>query len=298
MTHWVGRAGESGTSGIRVRPDEKIGDRTGLLQRLLGPARRRQGVVLLLALLVLPGCSSGSEPPQGPAKEGWVLVTSDEFDGNRLDTGRWRANRFGGSSADAPFQLDQEAAAYVPDQVEVTGGHLVLTASPLPVEAGGRTWAWSSGTVSGEGGLALRDGDLVEARILVPRAPGLWPAFWAVTSDVWPPEIDGFEFFDAGVQGQPDFNYHRSDGTQSGPSRYGDPTTDYRGEWHVYGYQRTRGRLVPYLDGVAYPVAGADRVDTLDYFPIINLAVRADAGPAATQGGRLEVDWIRVWRPR
>lgn len=255
-------------------------------------------MLLLLALLVLPACSRDPAPSEGPASTGWVLVGSDEFAGDRLDPRLWRPNRFGGASADAPFQLDQEAAAYVPDQVEVTGGHLVLTASPLPVAAGGRTWPWRSGTVSGEGGLILRDGDLVEARILVPRAPGLWPAFWAVTSDVWPPEIDGFEFFDVGVQPQPDFNYHRSDNTQSGPSRYGEATTDYRGEWHVYGYQRTRGRLVPYLDGVAYPAAGADRVDTLDYFPVINLAVRADADPATTQGGRLEVDWVRVWRPR
>lgn len=261
--------------------------------------------------LVLTACTRGAPPaaptptptptpqaPTGRVDGAWTLAADDEFDGDALDTARWRPNRFGGSSADAPFQLDQEAAAYAPGQVSVTDGHLVLTAAPAPVEAGGRTWPWTSGTVSGEGGMTVRDGDLVEARILVPRGSGLWPAFWAVTSDTWPPEIDGFEFFDAGVQDRPDFNYHRGDGTQSGPSRYGAPGTDYRGDWHVYGYQREGGRLVPYLDGVPYPAAGADRVDTIDYFPIINLAVRAGTDPATTGGGSMQVDWVRVWRPR
>lgn len=262
--------------------------------------RRRTGLVAVVVGLLgcVPGCSSAGSGPQPATSGAWALAASDEFDGTTLDTSRWRANRYGGTSVDAPFQLDTEAAAYAPEQVRVRDGHLVLSVARASVEAGGRAWSLTSGTVSGDGGMALRDGDLVEARILVPRTTGLWPAFWAVTSQTWPPEIDGFEYFDAGEQPLPQFNYHRLDGTQSGPTSYGEPGADYRGEWHVYGWQRTGGVLTPSLDGRPYPAAGAQEVDTREYFPVLNLAVRTGADPAAVVGASMQVDWIRVWSPR
>jgi beta-glucanase (GH16 family) len=152
--------------------------------------------------------------------------------------------------------------------------------------------------VSTQGRASLVDGDYVEARVRVPKGDGLWPAFWACTSDSWPPEIDGFEFFDSGTQSLPQFNYHDPEGNVSGPSDFGDPNKDYRDDWHTYGWLRNRGSLIPYLDGVAYPEAGASEVDTREYFLILNLSIYRDSSPRLSgQQGELLVDWVRVWRP-
>jgi beta-glucanase (GH16 family) len=150
--------------------------------------------------------------------------------------------------------------------------------------------------LSTSGRFATRDGDHLEARVWVPRGAGLWPAFWTVPDDRWPPETDVFEYFDTGRQSRPMFNHHPRSGGQTGPSPYGNPDVDHRESWHVYGLLRSGGLLLPHLDGVADP-ALAVPCDPGDppMSVLFDLAVYRDARPPA--GAQLRIDWVRAWRP-
>jgi beta-glucanase (GH16 family) len=183
-------------------------------------------------LAAQPAASATPVQPAGPPGS-WTLGFADDFTGTQLDTTRWRPNRSGGSGADGPFNPSVEGAAFRSSNVSVQDGSLVFTVKAEPTTVAGRTYPLTSGTVSTEGRYALKDGDYVEARIFVPAGDGLWPAFWACTPNAWPPEIDGFEFFNTANQSAPRFNYHPPSGGQSGPSKYGEATTDYRNSWHT-----------------------------------------------------------------
>jgi beta-glucanase (GH16 family) len=232
--------------------------------------------------------------PHGPPGE-WTLVFSDDFDGDRIDTRVWRRNRFGGDSVDAPFNPDREGACFAPGNVAVRDGAAVLTVRAGAWEVDGRVHRLSSGTISTEGAFEMGIGDHVEARVRVPRGDGLWPAFWTVPAGRWPPEIDVFEFFDTARESRPSSNHHPLSGQQSGPVPCGAPDVDHRDSWHVYGLHRRAGRLVPYVDGVAYPEAAADGDDGVDQFLVFNLSVYAGASPPS--GSCMCIDWVRVWRP-
>lgn len=235
--------------------------------------------------------------PTGPAGE-WTVVFSDDFTSGAVPSAeRWRRNRYGADTVDAPFNPDLEAAAYDPRCAAVVGDVLRLTVIHDPVVLHGRTYPLRSGTVSTEGTFLAQDGDFVEARVRVPAGVGLWPAFWSLVPDRWPPEIDCFEFHDTSVQDRPAFNYHRVGGEVSGPRRYGQDGVDHRGAWHVYGWHRSVGRVVPYLDGVPYPEAGADDVDELGHFLVLNLAVLDTTAALEIVGATMDVDWVRAWRP-
>lgn len=252
-----------------------------------------------------PPGSDRAEPrtpslPAGPVRPAgrWKLVFDDEFDGDALDLTRWRPNRSGGANADKPFNVNSEAAAFSPQNVAVSDGALRLSVRDQPTEVGGRWYPLTSGTVSSHGTFALRDGDYVEARAKVPQGDGLWPAFWAVTEKSWPPEIDGFEFFDTARQSRPRANYHYRGGAQTGPNVYGKKGTDYRNSWHTYGWLRTAGVLTPYVDGIPYPEAGAFGVDDQEYFIILNLSVFEGHHPRLDGNqAQMAVDWVRAWRP-
>jgi beta-glucanase (GH16 family) len=76
---------------------------------------------------------------------------------------------------------------------------------------------------------------------------------------------------------------------------YGDPDADYRGGFHTYGVLWEGERVVPYLDGMPYPVLAADRVPGVPMMIILNLSVRG--GYDTEPGERMLVDWVRVWAP-
>jgi beta-glucanase (GH16 family) len=253
-----------------------------------------------------PGSTPTSESPTSPASPAgpwgpggsWQQTFADEFDSSSLDRSKWRANRYGGDTIDKPFNEKDEAAAFNPRNVTLQDGQLVFTLAAQPNTVNGRRYPLTSGTVSTEGTFDLQEGDCVEARVYVPEGDGLWPAFWAMSEDSWPPEIDGFEFFDTAKQSRPRFNYHFRDGTQSGPEAYGRTDVDYRRDWHTYGWLRNNGRVIPYLDGVAYPEVAARGVGSRPYFIILNLSVMKGHQPQVGPGtSEMKVDWVRAWRP-
>jgi len=256
------------------------------------------GTLLGTAGLVAPAAGAGPSAPSGPSGS-WTNTFDEEFNGAAVDTTKWEPDRYGQDyGGDTPFNPGSEAAWFNTGNVSVSGGNLHLTIRDEPRTLNGKTYPYSSGVVQTAQHHLFTAGTYLEARINVPVCDGCWPAFWTAAPDVWPPEIDGFEYFDTGGSGadtKPQFNYHPPAGGQTGPTVYGDPAVDYRGSFHTYGLLWDGTQAVPYLDGVAYPSGANSDMTRLDQFLLLNLSVQGGHHPAP--GSEMLVDWVRAWSP-
>jgi len=240
--------------------------------------------------------STTTTGPIGPSGS-WVSTFDDEFNGTTLDTTKWAPNRYGYDyGGDTPFNPSAEDAWFGSGNVSVSNGNLALTIKSEPKTLSGKTYPYSSGVVQSAQHFLMKPGSYVEARISVPKCDGCWPAFWTVSPNTWPPELDIFEFFGTqnADQSRPFFNYHPPAGGQTGPRAYGASTTDFRGTFHTYGMLWDGTKAIPYVDGVAYPGATSS-MTSLSQELILNLSVQAGHKPAA--GSQMLVDWLRVWQP-
>ncbi len=298
-----------GHTGPRRGPPQLVAQRGRWLGSSL--ARRWQLLAVLsvavLAAGVLAGrvLASGEEVPRtqlapvGPPGS-WTLAWSDEFNRDSLDRSTWQPNRYGADTGDPPFVADEEAAWFSPSSVHVVDGQLVLRVTEDERELEGRTYPYRSGVVQAvQPQRAVTPGTYVEARVRVPECDGCWPAFWLVSPDRWPPEIDIFEFFGTESDRRPSFNYYPEgypeDADKSGPRLYGEPDADYRNGLHVYGLLWDGSRAVPYVDGQAHADDAAEDVTSLPLMLIINLSVQDGHEPEV--GSEMAVDWVRVWQP-
>jgi beta-glucanase (GH16 family) len=142
--------------------------------------------------------------------DGWTLVWSDEFDGDRLDETKWTY------AADCGGGGNDERQCYVvsPETVSVGGGVLKLTALKRKTTGLANPWAgptgpmktgdYASGKILTQGKASWRYGR-VETRARVPGGQGVWPAIWMMpelsTYGGWPRsgEIDILETVNLGA---------------------------------------------------------------------------------------------------
>ena len=135
----------------------------------------------------------------GGAMAARELIFSDEFSGDRLDPTRWNA-------VGMDFWVNEEEQAYVnsPDTIQFVqglegadGGALVLRPVYRPGEDTNeeRDADFISGRVNTRGNFEFTYGR-AEARIRMPDAVGVWPAFWLLADAEWPSEgeIDIMEY--------------------------------------------------------------------------------------------------------
>jgi beta-glucanase (GH16 family) len=262
------------------------------------PRRRlRQLGPVGLAVVMVVGLTAGGawwalrDRASGPLFE-------EDFDGNTLDTETWSTCYYWRES-DCTNEWNDELQVYTDDNVEISGGSLVLTARQQDAE--GFTMSderegfdFTSGMVTTESSFAFTYG-YVEVRARVPSADGVWPAIWLLPINrEWPPEIDIMEHV-----GDPGVYYstvHPGDGTAS--SSLACRTTPEQTEgWHTFAADWQPGRVTFYLDGVECGTVDQG-VPDVEMYLLLNVALGGEwAGPP--RGGedlpaRMEVDWIRV----
>lgn len=215
---------------------------------------------LLAALALLAGCGSAeyagspAEASNGSAAaEHRTLVFSDEFDAGTLDRDKWNV-------VGMDFWVNDEQQAYLdsPDTIQfeddvegAEGGALVLR----PVYRPGvdtredREADFISGRINSEGKVDFTYGR-IEARIKMPDAEGVWPAFWMLGNGTWPDtgEIDIMEYV-----GEPDW----TGVALHGPGYSGEtPIVNkfFFGEgtdatdWHVYSIEWTKDAILFMVD--------------------------------------------------
>ena len=162
------------------------------------PQRPLLPCVLLACSILLCASTAQAQLPAPSSGPAWRLAWSDEFngpDGSAPDPAKW-SFELGGSGFG-----NHELETYTdrPANAQIADGNLVLTA--LQEDATGPDGAlrhYTSARLRTAAHFAQRYGRF-EARMRLPAAKGLWPAFWLLGADIptlgWPRagEIDIME---------------------------------------------------------------------------------------------------------
>ena len=253
------------------------------------------GYLMMTAALLLVPATAMATPP------GWRLVWSDDFD--TLDEQKW--DRI---TSDRPTNNSKHA--YLPEQVSVADGKLVITSENKP---------------SGE--LPYRSGEVIskqeqrlgrwEVRAKLPTTPGMWPAIWLLATESksrWPSggEIDIMEnkgnrptmtssAFHYGTN--PPFQHSYVFNEQQ--TSQGGKLVSYPEDYHTYAVDWLEDQLRFYVDDVNYYTVYDEDVNgylsqhTQPMRVMLNTAVGGDflPGPDDTTvwPQRFLIDSIRVY---
>jgi beta-glucanase (GH16 family) len=233
----------------------------------------------------------------------WVMKFDDEFDGNTLDSSKWRTC-FWWADTTCTIESNNEMQLYNPEDVLVENGMLRLRAQKRDMVAwNGVTYHYTSGMVmtGGRGGQVPPSFTFVygfaEALVKITAGQGLWPAFWTLSADyTWPPEIDIMEI----LGHEPDIyhmNYHYTGGDDG--STWVGP--DFSTGWHVLGLEWRPDAIIWYVDGVErWRFSNAAEIISEPSYLLLNLAVGGDwPGPPDENTpfpSYYDIDYVRVWQ--
>ena len=172
------------------------------------------------------------------------LIFSDEFSGYSLDPTKWNV-------VGMDFWVNEEEQAYVnsPDTIQFAqglegadGGALVLRPIYRPrVDTNEERDAdFLSGRVNTRGNFEFIYGR-AEARIRLPDAPGVWPAFWLLADAPWPSEgeIDIMEYVGEAVWTGVALHGPGYSGDMGIADRQYFPEGTDVTDWHVYAAEWT-----------------------------------------------------------
>jgi beta-glucanase (GH16 family) len=223
--------------------------------------------------------SDGSSSEGGSSERGWVLVWSDEFEGDAIDPARWQheVNCWGGGNGEQQCYTDD------PDNAFVDGGQLHIVARGEPTSGpavNDDDPAYDPGDTSvtlpySSARLRTRGmGDWrfarVEVRARLPRGQGTWTGVWMLPTELvyggWAAsgEIDIMEAVNLGVDGE---------ARVYGTLHYGSywPANVHTGaeyslpggaspadEFHDYALEWERGEIRWYVDDVHYATQRED----------------------------------------
>ena len=259
----------------------------------------------MLALVLASACGGDGSTPRPSVLDGnWNLVFHDEFDGTKLNTGRWATcydwNRQGCTNSG-----NDEEQWYLPSQVSVGDGALSLNAQRRTTRGSdGRTYPWVSGMIStGRDHWDARPRrtftyGYFEAAIRIPTEAGMFPAFWLMpASRFTPPELDIMEFLGTTRRVSMYAHWKSSDGEQRKTrGTYG--PVDFPARSHVFALLWTQDEVTWYVDGAQrFRVTEPERIPHVPMEVLVNLAVGVPySPPASVDTARMAVDWVRVWQ--
>ena len=178
------------------------------------------------------------------------LIWSDEFEGDALNTNNWTYEIGNGNWGWG--NNEQEYYTSSTDNVYVNNGTLKISARKQSV--GGKNY--TSGRIKTAGKVEVGNGYVV-AKIKLPSAKGIWPAFWMLGTNgqTWPMcgEIDIMESINTNqfpyatmhwtTVAAPTKDHYES----KFPTAYGFPNFD-KTQWHTYGVYRTDDKIRVFYD--------------------------------------------------
>jgi len=240
----------------------------------------------IVARAGLPLIDSIEVDYQGPQTSATTLF-SDDFDGDAgtsPDAGRWGYDVGGGGWGNHELETYTDR----PENASVDGsGNLAVTARPETFTGtDGITRNYTSARLSTASTFAFTYGT-AQARIRTPKGKGLWPAFWALGSDMplvgWPNcgELDVMET----VGSTPNTAYQNIHGTlKTGPEwSLGTSavlSSALSAGYHTYGLVWGPNALAITVDGRAYMTTSATDVAPANlwtfnhsFYLLIDLAV-------------------------
>lgn len=218
----------------------------------------RVGVLgFAFALLSIFGGWAAAEESPAESPEMWTLVWSDEFDGETLDTDKWRFQLGTGTEYGLIDWGNNEQQYYRAENTRVENGLLIIEARME--NYGGKSF--TSSRLFTKDTFAKKYGK-IEARIKLPAGAGFWPAFWMLPKDDvyggWAAsgEIDIMEAngkFPTRIEGTIHYGGSWPHNTHSGAIYHFPPGQDIT-DFHVYSIEWEPGEIRWYVDGNLYSV--------------------------------------------
>ena len=275
---------------------------SGYLKHLIAPA-------CLSVAFAATSANAETAKPHG-VDGAYFLVFEDEFNGPELDLKRWTTCYWWDKNGCTNLG-NNELQWYMPDNVSVRDGTLILTARPEQVPGWeGRIFDYTSGMVT-TGRYYEEDPSetrfestygFFEMRAKVPSGQGLWPAFWMLPStQESKPEIDIMEL----LGHRPDvlelhFHYRNENGDSRNVG-HEVRVSDLSADWHVYGVEWSPEAIVWYLDGKEmWRYEDTSRIPNEPLYMILNLAVGGnwpgDPDETTVFLAEMKVDYVRAWQ--
>jgi len=258
----------------------------------------RHPIAIAALATSLFGCSTEPEPT-------WSLVWSDEFEGSAgtlPDGANWRFD-VGTDWGNAQLEYDTDRAS----NASLDGrGHLAITARQEAFNGS----AYTSARITTQGKREFQYGRVV-ARIKLPIGQGIWPAFWALGTNIttvgWPQsgEIDVMEY--RGQEPRVVLGSVHGPGYSGGNAltrRYELQQARFDDDFHEFSIEWQADRIDFFVDRTRYhtvrrtDVPGA-WVFNQPFYLILNVAVGGTfVGPPNAQTRFPQVmlvDWVRVY---
>jgi beta-glucanase (GH16 family)/flagellar assembly factor FliW len=237
------------------------------------------------------------------------LVWADEFNGSALDLTKWTPVVGPGGAVSGNAELQYYTARS--QNIQVSNGTLkiIALAENNYLNSGNNYTSARMQTKNIGDWLYGR----IEARIKLPVAQGMWPAFWLLPTDntfgVWPRsgEMDVVET----IGKEPSHAYATiHTGTDNTPRSFGNrydlPTGTFADDFHVFSMDWSPNLLKFYVDGNLYciktnaDVAPYPWVFHKRFYALLNLAIGGEwAGSpdgTTTFPQQMEVDYVRVYQ--
>jgi len=247
------------------------------------------------------------------ALAGWTLTWSDEFngpDGSAVDATKWKHDVGGTGWGNNELEYYTDGT----QNAVVQGGDLVITAT----NQGASQYSCSYGTCKYTSARLLTEGlfsqqyGRFEARAQMPKGKGLWPAIWALGSNIstvnWPAcgEIDFLETIGTDIS--------TNHGSLHMPAGYGPSGTyklpngaSFADAFHTFAIEWEPGTIRFYVDDQLYETQNQSSVPAGDtwefeqpFFLLINVAVGGQwpGSPDTTTvfPQTLKVDYVRIYQ--
>lgn len=240
-----------------------------------------------------------------------LLVWHDEFDGQTLDTTKWRyATHNSGGSEQQAYTVGRT------ENVRLENSNLILEARKDGYVDG---WTWSSGRIDTSGLVGFRYGRL-EAKLKYDVVSGAFPAFWTIGTCAYYPtgtdihgvhkskgtqwaqngEIDMFEGRGTNSEISQGGWYNQDDGKGNMNMVFGTKNID-ASQYHVYAVEWTETTMIAYIDGVETGRKNISDITSWQrpQYIILNMAVGSTGGYPTDDCNsmKMEVDWVRVYAP-
>jgi beta-glucanase (GH16 family) len=233
-----------------------------------------------------------------PAKKGYVLTFSDEFDRAGLDKKKWIDSYPDGARTHGPM----EQQFYDTKSSSVKDSILTLKADKAGKSELRRNEGkpYTSGMITSFGKFAQQYG-WFEIRAKLPKGKGVWPAFWLLpASKAWPPEIDVVELVGHDpLKVHMTVHWKNADGSIDKSNKWFE-AGDFSLDFHTFAVEWTPKEIVWYVDGI-------ERHRTTEHIPhepfyiLANLAIGNGGWPQAPDATTafpvvMQIDYIRAYR--
>lgn len=255
---------------------------------------------------------SGKRPP---VDGDWVLTLDESFDGPGLDEKLWSLRTWWNGL------LDGQTQRYSMDNLLFENGITRMKAERRPGpqydDPALPSRDFTTGHIVSYGKWTQAYG-YFEARLRLPTARGLWPAFWLMPDrgpsagpEGWKREstrdggmeIDIMEHLTEWGPGRYNVACHW-DGYEAGHRQWGTAHLYYRptpDDWHTFGLLWEPGKLTWFCDGLKKAEFAHERVGTQPAYIILNVQMGGWATGDVDEKRLpdfLDIDYVRAWRPR